>query len=74
MRKTKTLDKNHMLRNIGGLSLGDKAYCGPYGTVKCIRAAVAGKKNTRKFSVSASTKIANGGNYTIRSLRKAIYA
>lgn len=63
-----------MLRNIAGLSVGDRAYCGPYGTIKCISAAVNGKKNTRKFSVSASKKLKNGGNWTLRALRKAICA
>lgn len=89
--KTKKLNREAMLKNICGLSYGDKAYCGPYGTVTCISEAgcmlcleaknVAGnfrgmqkgfKRNTRKFSVSGSTKIHNGGNYTMASLRKAI--
>lgn len=33
--KTKTLTREAMLRNISGLSVGDRAYCGPYGTVTC---------------------------------------
>ena len=89
--KTKELNREAMLKNINGLSIGDKAYCGPYGTVTCTAEAencellltenAAGnfrgmqkgfKRNTRKFSVSGATKIPNGGNYTMASLRKAI--
>lgn len=93
MTKTKTLTREAMIKNICGLSLGDKAYCGPYGTVTCTALAVRKggelldmknvsgnfrgmtvgfKRNTRRFSVSGSTKIHNGGNYTMASLRKAI--
>ena len=93
MTKTKTLTREAMIKNICGLSIGDKAYCGPYGTVTCTSLAIhAGgmfvveknssgnyrgmtvgyKRNTRRFSVSGSTKIHNGGNYTMASLRKAI--
>lgn len=93
MTKTKTLTREAMIKNIRGLSLGDKAYCGPYGTVTCTSMAIhAGgtlvdeknssgnfrgmtvgyKRNTRRFSVSGSTKIHNGGNYTMASLREAI--
>lgn len=91
MTKTKTLTREAMIKNICGLSIGDKAYCGPYGTVTCIRSAsgtnlsdarnVTGnfrgmqygfRRNSRRFSVSGSTKIHNGGNYTMASLRKAI--
>lgn len=91
MTKTKTLTREAMIKNICGLSLGDRAYCGPYGTVTCIRSAfgtdllakrnVNGnfrgmqcgfRRNSRRFSVSGSTKIHNGGNYTMASLRKAI--
>lgn len=89
--KTKALNREAMLKNINGLSIGDKAYCGPYGTVTCIKEACnttllgecnvsanyrgmqkGFKRNTRKFSVSGATKIHNGGNYTMASLRKAI--
>lgn len=89
--KTKKLNREAMIRNINGLSIGDRAYCGPYGTVTCIKdaggfidgnklnvaenqrgIATGFKRNTRKFSVSGSTKIHNGGNYTMASLRKAI--
>ena len=91
MTKIKTLTREAMIKNICGLSLGDRAYCGPYGTVTCIRSAfgtnlseernVTGnfrgmqhgfRRNSRRFSVSGSTKIHNGGNYTMASLRKAI--
>jgi len=71
-KKTKTLDRNHMLRNICGLSKGDKAYCGPYGTITCTHHSHLGQRNTRKFSVSASSKIQNRGNYTMKQLRAAI--
>ena len=37
--KTKALNREAMLKNISGLSIGDKAYCGPYGTVTCIKGA-----------------------------------
>ena len=90
-KRNKSLNKIAMLKNICGLSIGDSAYCGPYGTVTCIKSAsntvLLGeynhcanyrgmqkgfKRNTRRFSVSGSTKIHNGGNYTMASLRKAI--
>ncbi len=73
--KMKTLTKESMLRNIGGLSVGDKAYCGPYGTIKCTSRASEWRPNPktpRKFSVSGSTKITNRGNWTLGQLRKAI--
>ena len=38
-KKIKTLNKTAMLKNICGLSIGDRAYCGPYGTVTCIKGA-----------------------------------
>lgn len=90
MTKTKTLTREAMLKNIRGLSLGDRAYCGPYGTITCTHSANSRQvdftnvsdnhrgmqfgytRNTRRFSVSGSTKIHNGGNYTMASLRKAI--
>ena len=80
-KKTKTLSKDAMLRNIGGLSLGDRAYCGPYGTVTCTKAAYSFNakglmpkriRGARRCKVTGSKKIANGGNYTMASLRKAI--
>ena len=37
--KTKELSASAMLRNINGLSKGDVAYCGPYGTVTCTESA-----------------------------------
>lgn len=37
--KTKTLNKTAMLKNICGLSIGDRAYCGPYGVVTCTKTA-----------------------------------
>ena len=75
--KIKELSKEAMLRNINGLSLGDKAYCGPYGTVKCVSRASSWSRNAavpRKFSVCGSTKLQNRGNWTMTALRKAIYA
>lgn len=73
--KTKELTKEAMLRNINGLSRGDKAYCGPYGTVKCISHASSKSPNasvSRKFSVSGSVMLQNRGNWTMSALRKAI--
>ena len=77
MKKTKSLNKESMLRNIGGLSVGDKAYCGPYGTIRCTSAASEWSpkaKVPRKFSVSGSEKLQNRGNYTMTQLRQAISA
>ena len=76
--RTKKLTRESMLKNINGLSIGDRAYCGPYGTITCTKAA--GRTNTnstygaRRFKVTNSTKIANGGNYSMKALRKAIVA
>lgn len=76
--KTKKLNKESMINNINGLSVGDRAYCGPYGTITCVKkAAYIGEsaiKNSRRFKVTNAKKISNGGNYTMRSLRKAICA
>lgn len=80
--RTKKLNKNAMVANINGLSLGDRAFCGPYGTVTCIKSARANAHGTaphrvygaRRFKVQNSTKIANGGNYSMAALRKAIFA
>ena len=68
--KTKTLNKAAMLRNINGLSYGDRAYCGPYGTIECYSSKTY--DGARKFSVSGSTKLRNGGNWSMKALRKAI--
>ena len=76
--RTKRLTRESMLKNINGLSLGDKAYCGPYGTITCTKAAGRANANgtygVRRFKVTNSTKIANGGNYSMKALRKAIVA
>lgn len=85
MNKTKKLNREAMVRNINGLSLGDKAYCGPYGTITCTRSAtgylVAPKgvipqrnRGARRFKVANSQKLRNGGNWTMAALRKAIFA
>lgn len=73
-KKNKTLDRKHMIANINGLSLGDRAYCGPYGTITCTKKACALTKSPRRFKVSNSSKIRNGGNHTMKSIRKAIEA
>ena len=80
-KRTKTLSRDAMIRNINGLSVGDRAYCGPYGTITCTKAAssLTSKgllpkyvRGARRFKVTGSKKIANGGNYSMASLRKAI--
>lgn len=73
-KKIKKLSKDAMLKNINGLSLGDRAYCGPYGTITCTKKACAITKSPRRFKVANSSKIRNGGNHTMKSLRKAICA
>ena len=70
--KTKTLNKEAMIRNIRGLSLGDRAYCGPYGTIECYSTKYC--DGARKFSVSGSIKLRNGGNWSFTKLREAICA
>lgn len=74
MTKTKTLRKESVIANINGLSLGDRAYCGPYGTVTCTKKACSATKSPRRFKVANSTKLRNGGNWTMKTLRKAICA
>jgi len=71
MKRTKTLTNESMIKNIQGLSLGDRAYCGPYGTVTCTKAA-AGRRGARRFKVSGSRMIRNGGNWSMKTLRAAI--
>ena len=73
-KKTKTLDRKHMIANINGLSLGDRAYCGMYGTITCTKKACSATKSPRRFKVAHSSKIRNGGNHTMKSIRKAIEA
>lgn len=79
MTKNKKLTMDAMLKNINGLSVGDRAYCGPYGTITCTKSAtiVKGttpvrKRGARRFKVSNSIKLRNGGNWTWENLRKAI--
>lgn len=71
MRK-KMLGIKPMMRNICGLSEGDKAYCGPFGTVTCCCAAKNSQTGKRMFKVEGSLRLANRGNWTMDSLRKAI--
>jgi hypothetical protein len=70
--KTKTLNIEAMLKNINGLSKGDVAYCGPFGTVTCTESAKGSKSGVRKFKVSGSSRIRNGGNWTMSALREAV--
>lgn len=70
--KTKTLNKNAMIMNINGLSVGDSAYCGPYGKITCTRSAIRETKTPRMFKVAQSKYLRNGGLWTMAKLRKAI--
>lgn len=70
--RVKTLGKKQMLLNIGGLSKGDKAYCGPYGTIQCYKAASETRTGKRMFKVSGSQRLQNRGNWTMTALREAI--
>ncbi len=72
--KTKILNKEKMIKNINGLGKGDRAYCGPFGTVQCTKSAAESKTGTRMFKVSASVKLTNRGNWTFKALKKAIGA
>lgn len=72
--KTKELSASAMLRNINGLSKGDVAYCGPYGTVTCTESAKESKSGVRKFKVSGSSRLRNGGNWTMNAIRRAFAA
>ena len=69
---TKELAASAMLRNINGLSKGDVAYCGPYGTVTCTESAGESKTGVRKFKVSGSSRLRNGGNWTMTAIRRAV--
>lgn len=72
--KTKILNMTSTLKNINGLSKGDVAYCGPYGTVTCTESAKESKSGVRKFKVSGSKYLRNGGNWTMGTLRRAMTA
>ena len=72
--KTKKLSASAMLRNINGLSKGDGAYCGPYGVVTCTESARESKSGVRKFKVSGSSRLRNGGNWTMNAIRRAVAA
>ena len=65
------VDENiRILKNINGLSVGDRAHCGRFGVIECYRSASAGK--ARKFKVSGSSVLANRGNWVMSELREAI--
>ena len=77
--KTKILNKDAVLKNINGLSVGDRAHCGPYGIITCTKAASRSakgiscqKRGARLFKVANSKMLRNGGNWTMTKLRKAI--
>ena len=70
--RTKMLTNESMLKNINGLSVGDRAYCGPYGIITCTKSAGETKSKTRQFKVANSSKLHNGGNWSMTRLRKAI--
>lgn len=86
--RTKTMNKTAVINNINGLSLGDRAYCGPYGIITCTKSAgyrracacmgvvesASGKRGSRRFKVENSKRLRNGGNWTFANLRKAIGA
>lgn len=72
--KTKEPAASAMLRNINGLSKGDVAYCGKYGVVTCTESAGESKSGVRKFKVSGSSRLRNGGNWTMNALRRAFAA
>lgn len=70
--RTKQMNKKAVLANINGLSEGDVAYCGSYGTITCISAAKKHPSGVRRFKVTNSTKLSNSGNWSMRGLRMAI--
>jgi len=72
MARYKKLSRHATIRNLNGLSEGDKAYCGPFGTVTCYCAAKNSRTGKRMFKVEGSLRLANRGNWTMDSLRKAI--
>lgn len=79
MTKTKNMCKESVIANINGLSVGDRAHCGPYGIITCTKSAttVKGvtpvcKRGARRFKVANSSYLRNGGNWTMSALRKAI--
>jgi len=69
--RSKALNMKAMLANIGGLSLGDRAYCGPFGTVTCVRPAWDDPAGVRRFKVEGGTRLPNGV-WTMKELRRAI--
>ena len=82
MTKTKNMCKESVIANINGLSVGDRAHCGPYGIITCTKSAttftdgvsVYKKRGSRRFKVANSIYLRNGGNWTCAALRKAICA
>ena len=65
-------DSVRILKNINGLSVGDRARCGRFGVVECYKSASMTKSGVRKFKVSGSTVLANRGNWTMSALREAV--
>lgn len=70
--KEKTISKKRALANIAGLGEGDRALCGPYGVVTCVKAASKTKTRRRVFAVSRTSLIRTRGRHTLRTLREAI--
>lgn len=69
---TSEADVKRYIKNINGLSVGDRAHCGRFGIIECYKPATFIK--SRKFKVSKSTVLTNRGNWDMTSLRKAITA
>lgn len=57
---------------IRGLGKNDRAHCGEYGIVRCVKAASETKAGRRQFQVTQSSKIANK-RYDIATIREAIF-
>ena len=78
MKKTKikgVQDDLQFIRNVNRLSKGgasQRANSRRYGTVTITESADMSKHGIRRFSVSGSKRLHNGGSYTMTSLRKAV--
>jgi len=74
--RIKVLTREATVINIDGLTERKGiAYCGKWGNIRCtyspkIRNYENGR--SRKFSVSGSKALHNGGGYTMKTLRKTI--
>ena len=67
---TKQQIVKNFMANVNKLSVGRSTYDKYFGKIKLYKKATG--YGTRRFSVSESTVLPSGGNYTLGSIRKVL--